>query len=232
MTAAPGSAFVITAGPVYWNLHEQGRFPKWRIGTVVDGLPPGATFKAFGRPEDWNRRFAILTSCLTPPGDYTLTFHSNGDHIQESAQARLTIGPKPVQETPMGIYTATETIDIRYGGPSTMEGGIRATVTVCDADRLRLLRITVLSAISRAGTRMEIPPGYGLYRELDPFAEKTIQRLDYQNAIPEPAANYLHDWALSGGPYIIVFGTTRYASRPRPEEEVASVTYKLEMIVP
>ncbi len=212
-------------------------WPDWEVDKLVDGLPPGAGAEPTYSATDFQRQFGITTSCLTPPGTYTLTFHTaysrtHGPGPIQSAQAKLTVSA-PVQDSPLGTFTTAHEIDIRTGGPSSMKSAVADWVTFCDTIPPRRLRITVESALSKAGTRMFPLPRYYLLRAIRPGLQLhgEINFALASDVLPVAhVAGDENEWELAGGPYIIVFGEYYWGHPKAAEQHVSHVTYTLEAV--
>ncbi len=234
-TIPAGGALVITGGAISWDWRPGRDEPDWKDIEVIDGLAPRTSVYRLDSITPFRRKFAILTSCLTPTGTYTLTFEATGPGASQSAQMKLTIAP-PVPDSPMGTFTTTDNIDVRPGSLTSMRIGLAARVTFCDTVPPRRLRITIQSFLSRASTPMRRQAGVRLFRALSTGAEREINTGTFRNAIEVPMANNsLPEWELSGGPYFIVLGERagRYNTRndPWPDDELpAQVTYTLEIV--
>ncbi len=227
---AAGGATIIEGGPTNWRDSTPPSRPNWQVSGVVDGLPPGARAERLHALMPGVQSFGIATSCQTPPGTYTLTLHTTGPGVSQSAQTRLTVGT-PVRDSPMGTFTTTREIDLNFGGPTSRESAVSAPVTFCDTMPPRRLRITVQSALSKAGTPLPHLPAYRLFRALTPGAEDGIEHGLYWNALIVPQANEdQQEWELSGGPYIIVFGEYLWSTDERDEELIGQVSYTLETV--
>ncbi len=237
-TIPAGGTFTFGLGPEGWDPYMRWR-PDWSVVKSVEGLPPGATATFIYAPAPFVGSPAIMTSCLTPPGTYTLTFRATGPGVNQTAQAKLTV-TAPLPDSLMGTFTTTDELTSRWGGPTTMQSAIFSVVSMCDTVPPRRLRVTIQSATSYDGTPLTTAQKMTVYRNVrqsvpgngaEIFTEMGADALAIKpdrDSI-SPLASF-SEWSLSGGPYLLVFGENFLGDRNPRDKRLATLTYTLEQV--
>lgn len=141
-------------------------------------------------------------------------------------------------ESSPGTYSADigrDTITVRAGGPTTVLDGPFLNLQFFDTRMKRLLKITVVSITSDAGTRLDKVP-IGLCRSM-------IGPVDAGQEIQTgiggyfPNAQYVVsefgrslEWVIQSGEYFLLFGISPFNQAYPPEKRVATVVYEVAIV--
>lgn len=207
---------------------------------AASGLPAGVTAEFLGNPAPYDNTLIVHTPADLAPGRYVFDV---GVTIPETPTLAGTVpivlnvmacaGFQPGEFT-RSMSDRPVTV-IPAGKPASAEG-LLVPLQVCGPAQEQWLDVTLVSAVSQAGTPMSSPPPFYLYRSLVwPAPEGQIMA---------HAANYWSidvvlprvdgtGWrlfsAVSPGLYLLVFERTRWGGTTAPADIPGTVTYRVTL---
>jgi hypothetical protein len=199
----------------------------------AQGLPAGITAEFLGDATPCRNTLVLTVPVAAAPGSYSVQVVAMQTDTSLSTSTQIALTVTGCQEFQQGEFSQTiqsNLVTLITAGKPSIEHGLLVPLQVCQD---RLLRVTLTSATSEAGTPMATPPRFYLYRSLVWPAPSTITAHGLWPNVKVPRINS-DGWQLQGtigpGLYLLVFERDYYTipAITDPASFPASVTYRIE----
>ncbi len=225
--AGASTSFFVSVAPET----ASGTSIKWSVA----GLPSGATLESEPYASPFHTTQIIHTTCATPPGTSTLQVKAEVAGASQSTNFTLQITDR-LKDSSSGSYAGSfskDTINLRHGGPSTLQYGPFLNLQFCDSPAPRKLRVNVQAVTSVAGTPLSEPPSFSLFRSFvwpPPHNLQTVGGGYIVNArqVAQSQGKTL-EWQISGGVHVLMFHRSPFQDSQPPEARPATVSYTVQV---
>jgi hypothetical protein len=205
----------------------------------VDQLPAGWSAEFLGSPTPWTRTLVLTPAETATPGRYRFRVAATSE-TAPAPWAELEVEVLPCVQFQSGEFTRTmgsNPVTLITAGKPAVEHGLLVPLQVCAGYPEGRLLITVLEAISEAGTRLTSPPRFYLYPswvwpEPDTIVAHGAPALLNVRVPRTENDGWQLQAELAPGLHLLVFERDHYGSSPDPEAIPASVTYRLQNLPP
>lgn len=207
---------------------------------AASSLPAGVTAEFLGNPAPYDNTLIVHTPADLAPGRYVFDVSVTVPETPTlTGTASAVLNVMACTSSQPGEFTQSMSdrpvTVIPAGKPASAEG-LLVPLQICGPGQEQRLEVTLVSAVSAAGTPMTTPPPFYLYRSLVwPAPEGQIMA---------HAGNYWSidvmlprvdgtGWSLSGtvspGLYLLVFERTRWGGPTDPADIPEMVTYRVTL---
>ncbi len=237
LTAAPSGTWLPAGSSAQFRLAVGPPCTAERYAFRVEELPEGWAAEFLGSATPFNETLAVTPAEIAPPGSYHIRVTATSAGGLPNA-AELEVQVVPCLEFTDGQYTRamqSNLVTLITAGKPSIEHGLLVPLQVCGGSPGRRLLVTLLEAVSEAGSPLSKPPHFYLYRiRVWPAPDGiTAHGVPGTLNVQLPRINSV-DWQLEAdllpGLHLLVFERDRWDSSTDPQAIPTAVTYRLRFL--